>query len=868
VKPPEPQPDAKQPVVTLPELLHFENAPYPPEAEKAGVQGNVVLKLTIDKEGNVTAAEVLEPAGHGFDEAAQAAALKFKFKPATKDGVPFAAKIKYSYAFTLTEVEAPPPPPPTHGELDGQIFIAGTNAPLAGAELVLLGPDGKELRLTSDGSGSFKLPELLPGKYKVKVSAVGFDPFESDEDVVAGEAIDVKYRLAPVSEGLEITVKGERPPREVTRRTLERREISRIPGTSGDALRSLQSLPGVARPPGLAGLLIVRGSAPQGTAYFIDGSDVPLIYHFGGLSSVVPTELLDQIDFYPGNFSARYGRKMGGVVDVALRKPDTKCYADYGKPTDKTGCFHGMVQADLIDARALVQGPLPGKNWSFAAAGRYSWFDKWLKPVLESAGSSVTSAPVYSDYQLIAEHNVTGSRTSLRMFGSDDRFEVIITDPAAQDPVFGGSLSFGESFIRGQFVNEAKLSSAVDLNSMVSVGRDQIHFALGLLKFDLDLHPIYWREELGAKLAKGVKINAGMDFAMSPFKVLVRAPRPPRPGEPDPGPFATRPLRESQDSGFGFRPAWYVEGELTPLERLRVVPGVRLDFARDSGHADFSPRINARYDLIKGAGAEPGAGVAFAPKTVLKGGAGVFDQPPEYQETDAVFGTPNLRSNRSVHYSVGVEQGLTRHIDLSVEGFYKDLTNQVARGPSDSGGYLYNNLGTGSVVGVETLIKFKPDERFFGWVAYTLSRSVRRDAPGAPEYLFQYDQTHNLIMLGSYRLGRGWEFGARFRIVSGPLDTPTVARPSLPALYAADAGSYVALQGKPYTARLPLFHQLDLRVDKRWQFKAWSLSAYLDVQNVYNHPAAESYVYNFDYSRRNYQTGIPIIPSIGLRGEL
>ena len=869
VKAPEPAPEAKQPVVVMPEIVHFENAPYPPEAEKAGVQGNVVLKLTIDKDGNVTAADVLEPAGNGFDEAAQAAALKFKFKPATKDGVPFAVKIKYSYAFTLKVVEAPPPPPPTHGEVDGRLFIAGTEAPLAGAEVVVVSPDGKEQRVTSDGSGVFKLPQLLPGKYKLKINAPGFDPFESEEEVVAGEAIDVKYRLAPVSEGLEITVKGERPPREVTRRTLERREISRIPGTSGDALRSLQSLPGVARPPGLAGLLIVRGSAPEGTAYFVDGSDVPLIYHFGGLSSVVPTELLDQIDFYPGNFSAKYGRKMGGVVDVQLRKPDTKCTADYGKPTDKTGCFHGMAQADLIDLRAMVQGPLPGKNWTFAAAGRYSWFDKWLKPVLESAGSSVTAAPVYSDYQLIAEHNVSDSRTSLRMFGSDDRFEVIITDPAAQDPAFGGSLRFGESFIRGQVVNEAKLSKSVDLNTMLSIGRDQIHFTLGQLKFDLDLHPIYWREELSAKVAKGVKLNAGLDFAMSPFKVLVRAPRPPRPGEPAPGPFASRPLLQSESSGFGFRPAWYVEAELQPLDRLRVVPGMRLDFARDSGHADFSPRINARYELIKGAGADPGAGVPFQRKTVLKGGAGVFDQPPEYQETDEVFGTPNIKSNRSVHYSIGVEQELTRHIELSVEGFYKDLTNQVARDPNAlGGGYTYNNLGTGSVEGIETLLKFKPDERFFGWIAYTVSRSVRRDSPTSEEYLFQYDQTHNLIMLGSYRLGRGWEFGARFRIVSGPLDTPVVARPSLPAIYAADAGTYVPLQGKAFGSRLPLFHQLDLRVDKRWQFKAWALSAYLDVQNVYNHPAAESFVYNFDYSRRSYQTGIPIIPSIGLRGEL
>ncbi|HEY6080378.1 MAG TPA: TonB-dependent receptor [Polyangiaceae bacterium] len=867
VKPPEPAADAEQPVVVMPELLQFENAPYPPEAEQAGLEGNVVLKLTVDKQGNVTAAEVLEPAGHGFDEAAQAAALKFKFKPATRDGVPFAVKIKYGYAFTLKEVVAPAPPP-TSGELGGKLFIGGSKAPLAGAEVTAVLADGRELRAISDGNGSFTFPGLAPGKYKLKIKATGYEDFEHDEVVVLGEAVDVVYGIDPISDGLEIVVKGERPPREVTRRTLERREISRIPGTSGDALRSLQSLPGVARPPGLAGLLIVRGSAPEGTAYFIDGSDVPLIYHFGGLSSVVPTELLDQIDFYPGNFSAQYGQKMGGVVDVALRKPDTVCNGDYGKRTDKKGCFHGMAQVDLIDLRAMVQGPLPMKDWSFAAAGRYSWFDKWLTPVLQNAGSSITNAPVYSDYQLIAEHDDGRSRTSLRFFGSNDSFAVIITDPAAQDPGFGGNLSFSTSFYRIQALNQLKVSPKVDLNSMVSVGQDDINFSLGIFRFDLKINPIYWREELAFKLAKGVKLNAGLDFNMGPFDVLVRAPEPPRPGEPPGGPFATKPLQETQSSDVAFRPGWYVEAELQPLDRLRVVPGMRLDFARDAGHVDFSPRINGRYDLIKGVGADPGAGLAFQRRTTIKGGVGVYTQAPEFQETDEVFGTPNLESNRSIHYVLGAEQELTRHIELSVEGFYKDLTNQVARSPDPGSGYAYNNAGSGSVIGLETLLKFKPDDRFFGWIAYTLSRSVRRDAPGEPEYLFQYDQTHNLIVLGSYRLGRGWEFGARFRIVSGPLDTPVVGRPSLPAIYASDAGAYVPLQGQPYTERMPLFHQLDIRVDKRWQFKAWALSAYLDVQNSYNHPASEGLVYNYNFSKQGYQTGIPIIPSIGLRGEL
>ena len=246
---------------------------------------------------------------------------------------------------------------------------------------------------------------------------------------------------------------------------------------------------------------------------------------------------------------------------------------------------------------------------------------------------------------------------------------------------------------------------------------------------------------------------------------------------------------------------------------------------------------------------------------------GVFHQPPQFQETDEIFGTPGIESNRAIHYSLGVEQELTRQIEVSVEGFYKDLSNLVARAPSASGGFDYNNQGQGYVVGMETLIKYKPDKRFFGWLAYTLSRSVRQESPDDPEYLFQYDQTHNLIVLGSYRLGRGWEFGARFRIVSGPLTTPLISKPALPALYAADAGAYTPLQGEPFSRRLPLFHQLDVRVDKRWQFKDWRFSAYLDVQNVYNNQAVEALVYNYNFSQESYQTGLPIIPSVGLRGE-
>ncbi|HSU39048.1 MAG TPA: TonB family protein [Polyangiaceae bacterium] len=868
IKPPAEEPPPPKAVIKDPVLLDFVNATYPPEAIEDGLEATVVLKLTIDREGHVTKVEIPEPVGHGFDEAARAAALQFRFEPATRDGKAIPSIVRYPYKFTLTPVEAAPPPPPTTGILSGRLRLAETDAPLVGEPVTLVGPDGSARQVTTDQDGRWHVENLAPGAYHVKIAVQGFVDIDSVEEVAAGEETDVTLRIKPQTDEIEVIVGGERPAREVTRRTIERREIERIPGTNGDALRSLQSLPGVGRPPGLAGLLIVRGSAPQDSVTFVDGTGVPLIYHFLGLTSVLPTELLDRIDFYPGNFSARFGRAMGGVVDVGLRSPNTQCIKDDGKPDPtKHNCFHGLLQADFIDARVMLEGPLPIKGWSFLAAGRKSLINSWLKPALEATGASVTTAPIYYDYQLIAEHKTAHTRTSLRFYGSDDRVAFIINDPFVQDPALGGSLRYGTAFYRAQLFYQTDLSSKATLTANLSAGKDSINFSVGNVRFDLKTVPIEWRYELGYTFTKGVKFNSGLDFELAPFDVHVRAPDPPRPGEPDPGPYAARPPREANSKGLGFRPAWYGEFELQPIERLRLVPGLRADFARDSGHGDLAPRISGRYDFVKGADADH----PDRRKTTLKGGAGVYYQPPQFQETDLVFGTPGLYSNRAVHYSVGIEQELTRQIDVSIEGFYKDMTDLVARGLNEQGAYTYNNLGTGYVVGGETLIRYKPDAHFFGWIAYTLSRSVRRDGPDLPQYLFQYDQTHNLTVLGSYRLGRGWEFGARFSLVSGSLDTPTLMQTdpgALPALYASDAGTYAKLDGTPFSRRLPLRHQLDLRVDKRWQVKKVRISTYLDIQNVYNHASVEGFTYNYNFSQTGYQKGLPIIPSIGFRMEI
>ena len=121
------------------------------------------------------------------------------------------------------------------------------------------------------------------------------------------------------SDTQELIVDAAREQPGETRRSITPAEVRNMPGVSNDALKSVQNLPGVARAPFGAGMLVVRGAAPGDTRVLLDGQEIPQLYHFGGLRSVFPTEALSRIDFLPGGFGVRYGRAIGGVVDVETR---------------------------------------------------------------------------------------------------------------------------------------------------------------------------------------------------------------------------------------------------------------------------------------------------------------------------------------------------------------------------------------------------------------------------------------------------------------------------------------------------------------------------------------------------------------------
>jgi hypothetical protein len=128
--------------------------------------------------------------------------------------------------------------------------------------------------------------------------------------------------------------------------------------------------------------------------------------------------------------------------------------------------------------------------------------------------------------------------------------------------------------------------------------------------------------------------------------------------------------------------------------------------------------------------------------------------------------------------------------------------------------------------------------------------------------LFDYDQTHVLVIALHANLPRGFEAGIRFRYISGFPYTLVQG-----GSYDADADVYSPGRFPVNQSRMDAFHQLDVRVDKTFVFERWLLKVYLDVTNVYNHYSQEQVQYSFDYRQSAPITGLPIIPSFGVRGE-
>lgn len=864
--------------LTQPVLLNEATLEYPEGLlgldEPPG--GQVVIKYVVGVDGVPKELETVQAVHPRLDELAREAVAKLRYEPATYKGQP--VEVVLSIGLDIQPPAPPEPEPEPEPQVDpddeediyddepedlgpvrieGLIREAGVRTPVKGAT-VLVVPAGDlkvgriekrsyeppsepewSFRTATDDEGKFAVRGVPDGKARIIILTQGFARLDYVVELAADEQLELKYYQTRIEANpYRTTVEMERDDMpEVTRRTITTEEINSIPGTQGDAIKGVQNFPGIARAPFGIGLLVIRGAAPEDSAIFLGYHEIPTLFHFGGITSVFNSDILTQIDFIPGNFDSRYGDAIGGVVNVVPRK-------------GRRDGYHGYADVDLFDTTVLVEGPV-GKG-SFIVSGRRSYADWILNAVIpDDAGVRPLLAPRYYDYQVLFDYPVSGGDLSVRAFGSDDRSQLLFSDANEDDEDSQDSFETIQWFHRADLVYK-KRDGPWEFLVTPAYKREFAQFNIGsFFRLDVDSDTFSARAEIARQLSKRARLRVGTELVTTWFRINVRAPTS-EDGQDE--------VRETK--GVTAAPSLYTTLTLGLTDKFTLYPGLRFTYytnptedAENFERGVIDPRLRATWNIFE--------------NTTFKGGAGIYSQAPGPAETDKVFGNPVLSPERSVHTSLGVAQGLPRDVTVEVTGFYKYLWDVVApsdrfvtRPDGEPGPEITSNDGIGRIYGGELLLRKNLTKNFYGWLSYTLMRSEVKEADDEPWILFDFDQTHILTAILSYKLPYNWQVGARFRLVSGNPTTPVTD-----GIVDGATGEEIAIEGPRNSARLPTFHQLDFRIDKTWIFRLVKVTFYLDIQNVYNAENAEFVNFAYNYETRAFITGLPTAPSLGTKIE-
>jgi hypothetical protein len=722
--------------------------------------------------------------------------------------------------------------------LEGRLLERGTRRPLAGVPVAARAGEATLARATTDAEGRFLL-EVPAASFSVVALPPEHERLEAKVEARPGEDRAETFYLEAAGTGFETVVRAAPIRREITRQVIPASEVAKVAGTQGDTLKAVLNLPGVARSSFGGGDLILRGSSPEDTRVFVEGQELPILYHFGGLRSTISPRFLETVEFVPGNFSAEYGRATGGIIEVKLRDP-------------AEDMLRGQAQVSFYDAGFALEGPLGG-GWTGAAAFNRSYIDTLLPLFIpKDANLSFDTAPRYYDYQFLAQRKLGAGKLRFLWYGSMDKLALVLERPA-EDPKITGSIRAGIMFHALQVRYESRLTPWLTQESSTQLTWQRFRTRVGPeFYFDLDSLQLGARSAWSATLGDRLTARAGVDIQLSGVGIALNLPGdgPPVEGENGGAASTERPVSAEKDVTL-YEPAAFAELRWQPVPGVEVLPGVRLDWNRAVRSWALDPRVGARWEVVPG--------------TVAKAGFGLFQQPPQPPESDPDTGNDRLRPERALHTSVGFEHRFSEEVQAELTGFHKRLDRLVVRNPAaayDPSAEPYTNEGSGRVYGLEATLRARFGEKLFGWLAYTYQRAFRRDGYGKPERVFDYDQPHILTAVATWQWNPRWSVGGRFRLVSGNPDTPVVG-----STYDTTSGTWVPIYGSNNSGRLASFQQLDLRLDRSWIFQRWKLVAYLDVQNAYNRKNQEGWTYRFDYRERQVASGLPVLPILGVQGE-
>jgi len=728
---------AQQPKLVAPKQIEAPTVPYP---EGATGDAEVIVQITVAKDGSVEAVKVLD-GEEPFAAAAAAAAWSFHFEPATADGKPVRATIRAKITFRAPLAAPKPTPAPTE-------------------------------------------PAPTP---------------------------------TPPPKPTELIVEGER--KEVATTTMGGAEVKILPGAFGDPFRAIEALPGVT--PLISGLpfFYVRGAPPGNTGYFIDGVKVPMLFHLGAGPSVLAPGLIDHVDFHPGGYPARYGRFTGGIVAGETVGPPTR--------------RRGEWQVRLFDASAMLESPLGTSGKTDAlVSGRYGY------PGLLLSMFSPELSLQYWDYQLRAGHRVSeNDHVSAFVFGAFDKLTSTDQRTGKTSTLFDAQFHRADlrwdHAIKGGGVRVAT-TLMLDRTGLGDDTDPEDRFALRMLGWGL-------RGELVKRFDPVVSFRAGADVWLEKYQVLRRD----NGGDVDENGdlFPSR-----ADITTGIRGDFIIK----PSNRVEFVPGVRFDVYSQGKTVvpALDPRLAARLRIYRN----------IWSITTL----GVTHQTPSFLVPFPALRLATLNRGLQEAFQVaqGVEFELPWKTRVTATGFhnaYRKLSDGLAVCANEDSNNECDDLDVrvpGRSYGLEILVKRDLTERVGGWLAYTLSRSERTFAGRA--ILSDFDRTHILSAAMSVNLGHGFRFGGRFSYLTG--------RPAT-----QEYGTNFTFEGYPRTivrqrVRLPDFHRLVVRFEKRWTWQSRSVAVVLEWFNVYFQKEATDWDCH-EGPCRVVEIGPITIPSLGVEGN-
>ncbi len=617
---------------------------------------------------------------------------------------------------------------------------------------------------------------------------------------------------------------------------LDQDTLTHTPGTGGDPIRVLQTLPGVAVNDDTSAAPAIRGSRPEDNSYFVDFLPTGYLFHFGGGVSVFNEHLVKSFALYPSSYAARFSGGSGAVIDVALREPDNKK-------------FSTTLDISFLKAGALIEGPIT-ENQSFYLAGRVSYLDLLLEDLIidDDDGVEFVQFPKFTDYQgkYLWKPTQDASLT-LQLTGASDDTEFNLSnkdDDIRNEPDLVGQHKENVAFNSQGLVWKQDFAQGKELTVAVGHMRANSEDKAGaVLDSRTEVDTTFLKGRWKMPFTENQQLNVGGTVSQVKADYTINFQ--------DPGctefevdcSVTDAELVRSADTLKANVVNLYAEDSWFVNDHLILTGGLAYSYEDYLDKGFVEPRIRAEYMADDG--------------WIFSAAAGQYHQFPGFLVSEKVFGNPQLDHESSTHYVMGAEKAFPQNWSLKTEIYRKQFDKLVTANPVTR----YSNTGKGSADGFEILIRRGLTDRWSGWLSVSASNSERTNELTGEKFDFEFDQPVIASLVNEFILNDKWRFGMKWWFHSGAPNTPIIGAMADPD----DPQRFIPIYGKINSERLPDYHRLDLRFDRQFQLKHADMSGYVELINAYGRKNLAGYDYNSDFSARKDIHQLPSIISFGLK---